>query len=49
MEFKLSNKGQQLIEMYKAMANDGYMRAEGVAIKPEDVFSDFESRFYRLS
>ena len=49
MEFKLSNKGQQLIEMYKAMANDGYMRAEGVAIKPEDVFSDFESRFYRTS
>ena len=49
MEFKLSNKGQQLIEMYKAMANDGYTRTEGVAIKPEDVFSDFESRFYRTS
>ena len=49
MEFKLSNKGQQLIEMYKAMANDGYMRADGEARKPEDVFSDFESRFYRSS
>jgi len=46
---KLSNKGQQLIEMYKAMANDGYMRADGEARKPEDVFSDFESRFYRSS
>ena len=49
MEFTLSNKGQQLIEMYKAMANDGYMRADGEARKPEDVFSDFESRFYRSS
>ena len=49
MEFTLSNKGQQLIEMYKAMANDGYMRSDGEARKPEDVFSDFESRFYRSS
>jgi len=49
MEFKLSNKGQQLIKMYKSMANDGYMQSDGEAIKPEDVFSEFLSRFYRSS
>ena len=49
MKFKLSNKGEQLIKMYKAMTKDGYMRSDGVARKPEDVFSDFESRYYRSS
>ena len=46
MSFKLSKKGQQLIEMYKIMVSGGYMRKDGVDLR--DAFADFSSRFYRI-
>ncbi len=32
MEFTLSNKGQQLIEMYKAMGNDGFRKTKSYPV-----------------
>ncbi len=46
MKFKLSKKGQELIDMYKVMVSGGYMRKDGVDMR--DAFADFESRFYRI-
>jgi hypothetical protein len=46
MEFKIPNKDQQLIKMYKSIAN---MQSDGEAIKSEDVLSELQSRFYRSS
>lgn len=40
-----SQKGQQLIRLYEAMAHDGYDRADDVHVS--DAFSDFELRAYR--
>jgi hypothetical protein len=41
----LSKKGDELIRLYKTMADEGDMRDSGV--KVNDAFSDFESRYYR--
>ena len=41
----LSKKGEELLKLYKSMANKGYMRQSGE--KVNDAFSDFESRYYR--
>ena len=41
----LSKKGEELIKLYKSMANNGYMRESGKNVN--DAFSDFESRYYR--
>jgi len=42
---ELSRKGQQLVELYKQMAEEGYERTDG--LKVENAFSDFELRAYR--
>ncbi len=44
--FKLSKKGQQLVEMYTDMVAGGYMRKDGVDLR--DAFAEFESRFFRI-
>jgi len=41
----LSNKGIQLIEMYKQMAKEGYDTRRGDRV--DDAFRDFELRYYR--
>ena len=38
MKFKLSKKGQELIDMYKVMVSGGYMRKDGVDMR--DAFAD---------
>tara|TARA_B100000795_G_C22736866_1_gene413673 strand:- start:430 stop:1086 length:657 start_codon:yes stop_codon:yes gene_type:complete len=50
MPFKFSTKGQQLIELYTEMVSGGYMRKDELGNEHDmrDVFSDFESRFYRV-
>ena len=50
MPFKFSIKGQQLIKLYTEMVSGGYMRKDelGNEHNMPDVFSDFESRFYRV-
>ncbi len=37
--FKLSKKGQQLVEMYTDMVAGGYMRKDGVDLR--DAFAEF--------
>lgn len=41
----LSKKGEQLIKLYKTMAENGYIRQSGE--KVDNAFADFESRYYR--
>ena len=42
---KFSKKGQELIEMYKTMADEGYERGDQIHV--DNAFSDFELRAYR--
>ena len=46
MKFKLSKKGQALIDMYQHMASGGYLRKDGVDLN--DAFGNFELRFYQI-
>jgi len=45
MSIEFSNKGLELIELYKQMAEKGYERSDGDHV--ENAFSDFELRHYR--
>lgn len=47
MALKLSDKGDQLIQLYKQMAEQGYERSDGENILPDAAFADFESRVLR--
>jgi len=47
MALQLSEKGEQLIQLYKQMAQEGYERGDGENISPDDAFADFESRALR--
>ena len=44
-KFKLSKQGEELINLYKQMADKGYSRTDGVEVKK--AFSDFELRKFR--
>ena len=44
-KFKLSKQGEELIKLYKQMADKGYSRTDGVEVKK--AFSDFELRKFR--
>ena len=43
---RLSNKGTELISLYKEMVDKGYKTSSGSDVQ-EDAFGDFELRAYR--
>ena len=45
----LSNKGRELIELYKQMVDEGYERSDCLHVDSERVFSDFELRTFASS